>query len=218
MNTATPDLSSAPSRFVPSDVMIVPPISCVSSGLSATRSTFEGSPGSTRSDPSQLACTTGFTLVSEVSGDVSTWATSGNRWSVVRHGGRYSSHHHSKLRKRHIGKPHRLALTCQQVAEFQLLRRTRASVGMLIRLCIDVNVGKKTIRERYRKDPSLKPPFAGRSTGGHHYESGPMSIRPQPRVGLTNDAGRSLSFRVAHLAALSAKCGVSSSQWASAQN
>ena len=42
--------------------------------------------------------------------------------------------------------------------------------------------------------------------------------RPQPRVGLTNDGGRSLSFRVAHLAALSAKCGVSSSQWASAQN
>ncbi len=37
-------------------------------------------------------------------------------------------------------------------------------------------------------------------------------------VGLTNDTGRSVSFRVAHLAAISAKCGVSSSQCASAQN
>jgi hypothetical protein len=51
MITATPALSSAPSSVVPSVVMIVPPISSLSAGLSSTRITFDLSPGSTMSPP-----------------------------------------------------------------------------------------------------------------------------------------------------------------------
>ena len=51
MMMATPALSSAPSRVVPSEVISVRPRSDSSSGLSATRITRLGSPGRTMSPP-----------------------------------------------------------------------------------------------------------------------------------------------------------------------
>ena len=71
---ATPALSSAPSRVVPSLVTRSWPTRSASPGMSSGSSTWPGSPGSRSGAPSQPRCTSGRTPVPETPGAVSTCA------------------------------------------------------------------------------------------------------------------------------------------------
>ena len=74
MISATPALSSAPSRVVPDAVTMSLPAWCSSAGQLPMPTTIAGSSGSAMSCPFQPRCTIGFTPAPLASGEVSTCA------------------------------------------------------------------------------------------------------------------------------------------------